>query len=392
MSKHVNNTSNNPHNVVRFLHTSDWHVGMTRHYLDAEAQARFTAARIEVIRQIGAVAREQECQFVLVAGDVFDSNLCASQTVRRALEAMRAIECPVYLLPGNHDALNAATVYRQQAFREAKPDHVHVLDAPGPYSVAPGLELLAAPLLTNTPLIDVVADAIADVSPTIGVRRILVGHGVSESLAPTADNPAAVRLAPLERALAAGVIDYVALGDRHSRCSVGSTGRIHYSGSPEVTNFRDEASGEVLVVDLEPGAPPRVTGHRVGSWQFVDLRRHVDTAADVEDLAAELAALPMKERTVVRTALSGTLTLGQKAHLDALLDSQRELLAGLFAWQRHTDLVVMVDDAELADLGIGGFVDAAVADLMACAADDSPQAEAARDALLMLYRLAAGVR
>ena len=40
---------------MRFLHTADWQIGMTRHYLDAEAQARFGAARIDAIRRIGAV-------------------------------------------------------------------------------------------------------------------------------------------------------------------------------------------------------------------------------------------------------------------------------------------------------------------------------------------------
>ena len=39
---------------MRFLHTADWQLGMTRHFLDADAQARFTAARMDVIGRIGA--------------------------------------------------------------------------------------------------------------------------------------------------------------------------------------------------------------------------------------------------------------------------------------------------------------------------------------------------
>jgi len=53
---------------MRFLHTADWQLGMTRHFLDADAQARFTAARMDVIGRIGALAREQDCEFVLVCG------------------------------------------------------------------------------------------------------------------------------------------------------------------------------------------------------------------------------------------------------------------------------------------------------------------------------------
>ena len=43
---------------------------------------------------------------------------------------------------------------------------------------------------------------------------------------------------------------------------VGSTGRIWYSGSPEVTNYDDIESdpGHVLVVDLDEADPARPCG------------------------------------------------------------------------------------------------------------------------------------
>jgi len=60
--------------VTRFLHSADWQLGMTRHFLEGEAQARFTAARIEVIGAIGQLAVKEGCSFVVVGGDVFESN------------------------------------------------------------------------------------------------------------------------------------------------------------------------------------------------------------------------------------------------------------------------------------------------------------------------------
>lgn len=372
---------------VRFLHTSDWHLGMTRHFLEGEAQARYTAARIDAIREIGRVADAEDCAFVVVAGDVFDSNLCTGQAVRRALDAMATINCPVFLLPGNHDALNAATIYRNRDFQQAKPEHVHVLDRPGPFQAAPGVEIHAAPLLTNRPLMDVVGDAVRDLSPGNN-RRVLVGHGVVDTFAPGEGDVAMVRTAPLEEAIRAGVVDYVALGDRHSRAAVGTTGRIHYSGSPEVTAFVDGAAGDVLVVEL--GDEVTVTPRRVGTWRFVDVDRHVDTADDIADLDRELRGLDPKDRVVVRTALTGTLTLTLRAELEAVLELHRQVLAGLFAWDRHTDLAVVVDPDELTDLGIGGYVDAAVTDLAQRAAGDGDDSQTARDALSLLYRLAAG--
>src|SRR5690606_38570411 len=76
--------------MVRFLHSADWQLGMTRHFLGAEAQPRFADARTTVIRTIGALAQRERCSFVVVAGDVFETNQVDRQVVLRALDAMGA--------------------------------------------------------------------------------------------------------------------------------------------------------------------------------------------------------------------------------------------------------------------------------------------------------------
>ena len=104
--------------MTKFLHTADWQLGMTRHFLSDEAQARFTAARIEAITSIGALAVEEGCSFVVVGGDVFESNQVERQVVVRSLEAMKSTpDVTFYLLPGNHDPLDAASVFRSKTLR-----------------------------------------------------------------------------------------------------------------------------------------------------------------------------------------------------------------------------------------------------------------------------------
>src|ERR1700752_1362073 len=113
--------------VIRFLPSGDWQLGMTRSVLGDEAQARFADARIAVVRRLGELARAQRCDFALVCGDVFESSKHERRTLARALEAIASIPVPVYLLPGNHDPLDAASVYYSGVFRDAVPAHVHVL-------------------------------------------------------------------------------------------------------------------------------------------------------------------------------------------------------------------------------------------------------------------------
>src|SRR5438093_863541 len=113
---------------VRFLHSSDWQLGMRRQFLDAGAQERYAQARFDAIRTIGRIADEEQAEFLVVSGDVFESNQVDRRTVARALEALATVPVPAYLLPGNHDPLDPASVFRSSVFLEKKPPHLHVLD------------------------------------------------------------------------------------------------------------------------------------------------------------------------------------------------------------------------------------------------------------------------
>jgi len=99
---------------------------MTRYFLKGEAQSRFTQDRIDLIPRLAHLCEQNQAEFVVVCGDVFDSNHVAPQTVVRAVEKLSRFPYPMFILPGNHDPLNAATVYDSDAFR-ALPDHIVVI-------------------------------------------------------------------------------------------------------------------------------------------------------------------------------------------------------------------------------------------------------------------------
>jgi DNA repair exonuclease SbcCD nuclease subunit len=377
---------------MRFLHTADWQLGMTRHFLAGDAQPRYSAARRDAVAGLGELAAEVGAEFVVVAGDVFEHNQLPPKVIGQSLEAMRAIGIPVYLLPGNHDPLDASSVYTSPLFAAERPDNVVVLDQAGVHQVRPGLEIVAAPWRSKVPTTDLVAEVLEELSPA-AATRILVAHGGVDVLDPDRDKPSLIRLAKLDDALARGAVHYVALGDKHSLTQVGSSGRVWYSGSPEVTNFDDVESnpGHVLVVDIDE-ADPRgavsVTARHVGRWRFVTMHRQVDTSRDIADLDVNLDLMMEKDRTVVRLALTGSLTVTDRAALDDCLDKYARLLAWLGLWERHTDLAVIPADGEFSDLGIGGFAAAAVEELVATACEGgSGTAVDAQAALALLLRL-----
>ena len=371
--------------MVRFIHTADWQLGRTWHFLDDEAQARFSGARIDAIRRIGSLAVEEGCEFVVVCGDVFESNQVGRPVVVRALDAMATTPgVTFYLVPGNHDPLDASSVYRSPTFANHRPDNVIVLEEPEPVEVAPGVELVAAPWPTKRPLADLVASACEGLNAT-GAVRIVAGHGALDSLSPDRDDPAVISLPGLEERLEAGQVHYVALGDRHSTTGASHTGRVWYSGAPEPTDYVEIDPGNVLVVELDTDRV-QVDSRRVGTWRFVHQAWELTGGADIDALEEWLSALDSKERTILKMSLVGQVSLAQKARLDGLLEHHADLLGALETWERRSELVVIPDDADLDDLGLSGFAQEALQDLRALA-ESGEQAVAARDALALLYRL-----
>jgi DNA repair exonuclease SbcCD nuclease subunit len=298
---------------------------------------------------------------------------------------MRDVTVPIYLLPGNHDPLDAASIYRSQEFTDGCPAHVYVLDTPGRHVVREGVEIVAAPWFSKAPLSDLVADALADIEPSDSVVRIVAGHG--SVLGIDRHNPAGISEPALSQAIAEGKARFAVLGDRHSTTQV--TDGVWYPGAPEVTSRREDDPGNVLVVTIDD-AGVSVDTVGVGLWAFVHHHADLTSSDDVDQLAEWLAAQPAKERTAVWLSLTGTLSVGSKARLDEVIDQAGDLYALIEFWDRHTDLAVLPEDNEFTNLGLSGFAQDAVDDLVALLQGE--QSDAARDALGLLYRLSGGGR
>ncbi|WP_375002274.1 exonuclease SbcCD subunit D [Gordonia sp. PS3] len=381
---------------VTFLHTADWQLGMTRHFLSGDAQSTYSAARDDAVVRIGDLARATGAEFVVVCGDVFDDPRVSTRIIRRTLAALGEYPVPVYLLPGNHDPLDATSVYRSREFVAACPDNVIVLDEPGVVAVRDGVALVAAPWTTKRPLTDLVSDQLSQLTESDDIR-IVVGHGGVDSLSPN-DDPSIVGSTALDVAVAAELVDYVALGDRHSLTSVGDSGRVWYSGAPEVTAFDhvESAPGHVLEVTLSRGGESsiEVTPHRVGQWSFRTIREHMNGADDIARLRGLFSEIPDKSRTVVQLALTGTISVTDEVALADLLDEFGDRFAALKIWERHHDLTVVSDPSDVAQLDLQGYAALAAAELAERAASDSDTADAAdaRAALALLYRLSGAGR
>lgn len=376
--------------VVRFIATADWQLGMSAHFLDADARPRYQQARFDAVTRIGELANECEAAFVLVCGDVFESNQLSRSVVAKAFESLRSFQVPVVLLPGNHDPLDAATIYDSAAFTERQPEHVHVLRSTKPFLVTPGVEIVGAPWFSKHPLGDLVAQATQSLDPVPATLvRIIAGHGALSSLNPDRDSLATIDERALQDLLDRRCAHFAVLGDRHSTHKAAE--RIWYPGTPEVTSRREEDPGNVLVVDVT-GDQTNVEPVKIGQWTFSAIGQDIHSDTDIQFLDGLLQAMPDKERTAVWLALTGTLSAASRARLDLLIDQARDLFAHLDYWSRRTDLVTLPDQHDFADLGLTGFAADALTELVALAHSEDEDSPTAQDALSLLYRLVGGNR
>ncbi|WKD60957.1 Calcineurin-like phosphoesterase [Corynebacterium ciconiae DSM 44920] len=363
---------------------------MKRGFLPAEAHSRFDVDRITAIKKLGALAVEQECEFIVVAGDVFDANSLDPTTTGRTVEALRSLPVPVYLLPGNHDPLVANSIF---SFTDSI-DNVHVIRDHAPITVRPGVEIVGAPYLSKRVSSDIVAEALADLAPAEdGSVRIALGHGQVESRT-NEDDLALIDLANVERALDERVIDYLALGDTHSTAALGTSDRVWFSGSPEVTDYRDFStvgggetdSGNALVVDIDAtgsSSSVDVQKRRVGTWTWHALEYEIASREDAEAFISALREYPDKSTTVIKYALVGTVTLDTMHYLEEELAKLESIFAALYRRERTHNLLLAPSAEELEQLGVGGYIGAAMAELIEQADHD----ERASDAVGLLHRL-----
>ena len=108
--------------MIKLLHAADLHLDSPFSGLSPEQAAARRKEQRELPAKLAELCRIHGCDALLLAGDVFDGESVAPETVEALLAAFAACPCPVFLAPGNHDPLSAASPYRTERW----PVNVHI--------------------------------------------------------------------------------------------------------------------------------------------------------------------------------------------------------------------------------------------------------------------------
>lgn len=357
--------------MPRFLHTADWQIGRQFGTLSPENAPILAEARLQAVERLAALAVAEQVDAVLVAGDVFDAQTVSERSLRRLFNALAGFAGPWLLLPGNHDAALAESVWSRARRLNAVPPNAHLLLEPGVRLFeAQGFAALPAPLTQRHTHHDLTSWFDTADTPA-GLLRIGIAHGSVQGIL-AEDIDSANPIAPDRVARAR--LDYLALGDWHGCKRIDA--RTWYAGTPEPDRFRANDAGQALLVDIAgPGAEPEVRQLSVGQyhWQQIDAALQVDS--DLDLLLDQLAALT--PRHVVDLRLRGQLDLAARMRLQAGLAAAEARVRHLQADQ--TALRLVPTDADIAGLQADGYLGEVIAELRA----DGENATA-QDALALL--------
>ena len=103
-----------PERMLRIIHTADVHLGARHDDLGEQASAQRERQFAAFVATID-LAIAEKVDLVLIAGDLFDSNVQPRRSVERVaaqLKRLAAAKIRTVILPGTHDAYDRASIYR----------------------------------------------------------------------------------------------------------------------------------------------------------------------------------------------------------------------------------------------------------------------------------------
>lgn len=360
--------------LIRLLHTADWQIGKCYGQFEPDEAALLAEARFKTVERLAALALEREVDLVLVAGDVFDAQGVADKTIHRLFNAMKGYAGPWVLIPGNHDAGLAESVWTRAARLKAIPDNVHVCLKAEPLLLdALRVAILPAPLTQRHTYSDL-TEWFASADTPAGMVRIGLAHGSVQGI--LADGIDSANPIAAGRAEQAG-LDYFALGDWHGTKQVDA--RTWYSGTPETDRFKANDSGQALLVELAgPGAPVEVTAIATGQYQWQSQAMTLQVPSDVDTVLQYLSSLGPID--VVQIDLSGESDLAGYRRLQEAIGQARGRTRSLQA--DLTALRLEPTDADIDAIRADGYLGEVIEELRN--GQSGAHADLARDALALL--------
>ena len=381
--------------MLRLLHTADVHLGARHADLGDRAATQRERQFAAFVATID-LALAEKVDLVLIAGDLFDSNVQPRRSVERAAAQLKRLvdaRIRIVITPGTHDVFDRASIYRAYDLAALAgavgSDLVTVLDPDHPEVHLKPLDLIVhgrcfpTKRAPHSPLqgLDCAGDDRA-------AWHVGLLHAALAIEGKTDGDDVVVTAAEI----AASNLDYLALGHWHST-SKGKAGKTiyAYSGAPEPIALDQDRAGNVLLVGLDALDGKKqvsVEERKVGKTRFERIQLDAATVGSQPGLVSKLA-----EKADPDLVLDVELMGVRPDELDVHVEEVESELADRFLKVRVRDRsVAPMPEGPIAspDTVLGAFIRDLEARVAEVEAADEEAAGELRDALRLGRLLLAG--
>ena len=333
---------------MRFLHTGDLHLDSSFSLSNQIEGDRRRKMQRDSLGRVFSIAKEKECEMILIAGDLFDSKYVTPETETYVIELFSSVNIPIVISPGNHDPFVGGSFYKNEKI----PDNVYIFssselqrfDFPELRTRVYGYAFTSMSL-TGDPLVGY-NDFEDD-----GYIKLLCAHADVTSVTS--------RYCPITvREIVDTGVDYAALGHVHNGYGEELTGYSHirYCGFPEGRSFDELHDGGVFIVDIEAGGQARIerciTSVQKYEIKEVDVSNCGSKAETISKLEKFVSNEISNGVTHLRIELCGTAEPDSIPHIEWASTKLSDKLISL----EISDLTVPVADIETlrTDISIRG--------------------------------------
>ncbi len=298
---------------------------------DRLCEARFTA-----LEKIVEKANTVECELLVIAGDLFNSNKVPKKEVLRSLEILEGFmgNCILYL-PGNHDyysgfpsgiwevleakAYDKLLICKEKKMYSLKEYYLPLFVYPGPCDSQQGTENVISWIKAPE----------ENTAERNDYFHLGLAHGSIEGISPDMTK----RYFPMDRGnLEKQNLDLWIIGHTHVSHprETSKKDSIIVPGTPEPDGFDYPYEGSAWIISVDKKKNMTKERFSTGSYRFIRLEEEIHTGDDLEDTLTGLKKRE-KERssgveTLLRLELRGTLPKQDFYRLGPFVEEVQDLL------------------------------------------------------------------
>ena len=306
--------------MMKILHTGDLHLGREYKTVDSSVADFYRQARLDALDNIIQIAGNEDCDYMVIAGDLFDSHNPPASLISTVCEALNKCPCPVLVLPGNHDYCQKDDKLWPRVKSTVDNTKIKVLDQCGVYGIG-DVMFYACPC--NDRYSDHNQLAWLKDSQTRDLKKLNIGiaHGAIEGL--SFDNAGKYYFMEMRELEGLGM-DLWLIGHTHIPYPADDTirgQRIFNAGTHQQTDISDNSEGSVFVIDIDDSKNVTARKIHTGTITFVRKELTLVHGKSLQEALREIVnSLHDPKHTTLRLMISGIAPAEEYTNREKIYD------------------------------------------------------------------------